>query len=99
MNYYIYRIKNDLKAKFEEINILSLNNHQSKVIFNNHTHNIINGVVNLKNESVNFEIDLESLFLIIQTDSQAILNRCLNVIESFLKDNFDSALENFSKSF
>ena len=100
MFYYVYRIKNDLKNKLECIDVLSLNNSHSKLIFNNHFHNIINGLVNLENDalvnsSINFEIDLESLFLFIETDHQAILNKCLNVIESFLKDNLSSALENF----
>ena len=100
MLYYIYRINETLKHELGKINIKSLNNIDSKIIFQDNNSQIIHGLVNLKNDPqvkdfVNFEIDLKYSFLFIQTDYLTFLNKCLQIIEPFFNDNLGGQLENF----
>lgn len=100
MFYYIYRISDDLKNKLKESQTSDLNVNKVNLNFDKQNDNDLVGFIDLTKDSlvnskINFEIDLKYLFLFIETDHPTILNKCLQILESFFNDTIGGKLENF----
>ena len=87
MYYYIFKITEDLKTKLEK-DMKSLNT--ENIIFKTKTDSIVKGQAKIKNKTVNFEIDLKSLLIFIETEDQATAIRCI-----YLLDDEFANLENY----
>lgn len=100
MYYYIYRISNTLKSKLENLNLDELNKFNNQIIFSKYNNYLIEGYIDFEynpliNSKINFEIDLDSLFLFIETNHQKILNKSINTLEPFFNEQIGGELENF----